>query len=302
MERVGAAMSDTIVSGTMDELRNAALAHVRAGEYEEALHLYDEALQLDCDEATHELLTINKADAMIALDRTGPEVQALPMILMKRRNLHHVFLAAYALMFKHRVKSECARALFYGQIARDAAIEADQSFWKIAVLNDLGIVYEMDSQFVRAIECLESALALIDAIPDQTQQAFSRMAIVANLGYNRILIGETVEGIRLIESVVDEIESPDALSDACIDLCYGYLETEELEKARHYGQRGLQIASEPRQLRNAHYLLGEVEYQAGNTDAAEGHFDELARFYPEFRNLKKLLFTLDLRSMINLKL
>ena len=32
------------------------------------------------------------------------------------------------------------------------------------------------------------------------------------------------------------------------------------------------------------------------------HFDELARYYPQFRNLKTLLFAVDLRSMINLKL
>jgi tetratricopeptide (TPR) repeat protein len=290
------------MSGSIDELRERALVHVRAGEYESALAIYDEALQLDCDETTRELLTINKADAMIALDRTGPEVQALPMILMKRRNLHHTFLAAYALMFKHRVVNECKRALFYGQIARDAAEQADEPFWKIAVLNDLGIAYEMDSQFVPAIDCLEGALALIDAIPAGTQQSFSRIAILTNLGYNRMLIGEVAEGIRLIESVIDHIEAPAALSDACIDLCYGYLETEDLEKARWYGEKGLSLAESPRQIRNAHYLLGEAAYQSGDTAAAEEHFDELARFYPEFRNLKRVLYALDLRSMINLKL
>ena len=295
-------MSETAMIGTIEELRDAALAQVRAGEYESALRIYDEALQRDCDDATRELLTINKADAMIALDRGGPEVQALPMILMKRRNLHHTFLAAYALMFKHRVVSECKRALFYGQIALDAAEEADQSFWKIAVLNDLGIVYEMDSQFVRAIECLERALALIDAIPDETQQSFSRVAIISNLGYNRILINETQDGIRMIESVLDQIESPASLSDSCIDLCYGYLEIENLEKARYFGEKGLTLAETPRQIRNAHYLLGELAYQSGDHAAAEEHFDALARFYPEFRNLKRVLFAIDLRSMINLKL
>ena len=32
------------------------------------------------------------------------------------------------------------------------------------------------------------------------------------------------------------------------------------------------------------------------------HFDELARFYPEFKNLKSLLYAIDLRAMVNLKL
>jgi hypothetical protein len=40
----------------------------------------------------------------------------------------------------------------------------------------------------------------------------------------------------------------------------------------------------------------------GDVEAAEEHFDELARFYPQFRHLKSLLFAIDLRSMINLKL
>ena len=32
------------------------------------------------------------------------------------------------------------------------------------------------------------------------------------------------------------------------------------------------------------------------------HFDELSRFYPDFRHLKRLLFAIDLRKMVNLKL
>jgi hypothetical protein len=37
-------------------------------------------------------------------------------------------------------------------------------------------------------------------------------------------------------------------------------------------------------------------------EGAEYHFDELTKFYPQFRNLKKLLFAIDLRSMVNLRL
>ena len=76
----------------------------------------------------------------------------------------------------------------------------------------------------------------------------------------------------------------------------------EHAKARFYGEAGLSLASESRQVRNAHYLLGEAAYKSGDTDAAEFHFDELAKFYPQFRNLKNLLFAIDLRGMVNLKL
>ena len=48
--------------------------------------------------------------------------------------------------------------------------------------------------------------------------------------------------------------------------------------------------------------MGEAAYKGGNIEAAEAHFDELAKFYPEFRNLKSLLYAIDLRSMVNFRL
>jgi tetratricopeptide (TPR) repeat protein len=75
-----------------------------------------------------------------------------------------------------------------------------------------------------------------------------------------------------------------------------------LERARHFGEAALELASEPRQIRNAHYLLGEVAYKSGDIELAEFHFDKLAAFYPDFRHLKTLLFAIDLRAMVNLKL
>jgi tetratricopeptide (TPR) repeat protein len=286
----------------VEELRQDALAKVRSEEYDDALAMYDEALALATDEEVCELITINKAHALIAADRTGPEVKALPMILMRRRNVQHTVLASYALLYTHRLANETKRAIFYGQIALEAANHVDQTFWKLAVLNELGIVYEIDSQFLKAIECFDQALALLATIDDASQKQFSQVAIYQNLGYNRVLVGDTVEGIRMIESILDKIQVPSTLSDSYIDLCYGYLDLEQYAKAREYGETGLDLAVEPRQVRNAHYLLGEAAYKMGDVDAAEHHFEQLARCYPQFRHLKSLLFGIDLRSMINLKL
>lgn len=286
----------------VEELRQSALARVRSAEYEEALGLYDEALALAAEEEVRELLTINKADAMIALERTGPEVHALPSILMRRRNDHHVFLAAYALMFKHRIQNESKRAIFYGHVALDAARDADQPFWRIAALNDLGIIYEIDSQFDQAIECFEEALALIERVSNPDEHKLSYGTALQNLGASRLLSGDASEGIALIEKALPSILSSAAMSEAHIDLCFGYLELGDFEKARFYGESGLELAAESRQVRNAHYLLGEACYKAGDADQADFHFSELARFYPGFRNLKNLLYAIDLRSMVNLKL
>jgi tetratricopeptide (TPR) repeat protein len=295
-------MSEMTMASRIEQLRQQALEEVRSENFDEALALYDEALGLSDDEEVRELITINKAHALIAAERTGPEVKALPMILMRRRNVQHTVLASYALLYTHRLANETKRAIFYGQIALEAAKQTGQTFWVLAVLNELGIVYEVDSQFPKAIECFEEALALISTLDDASQQQFSRVAIYQNLGYNRLLVGDTVQGIQMIESILDQVIVPSTLPDSYIDLCYGYLDLEEYEKARRYGETGLALACEPRQVRNAHYLIGEAAYKMGDVEAAEQHFEQLAKFYPQFRHLKSLLFAIDLRSMINLKL
>jgi len=291
------------LNSRIEELRQQALEKVRSEEFDDALALYDEALDLATDEEVRELITINKGHALIAAERTGPEVKALPMILMRRRNPRHTFLSSYALMFTHRrLAGESKRAIFYGQIALEAAKQAEQTFWQVAALNELGMVYELDSQFAKATECFESALACLDQVSSATDQSVSHVAIIGNIGYNKLLAGDTREGLRLLHSVTDQLPSEHLKCDAYVDLCYGYLDLEQYETARQYGEMSLAIASEPRQVRNAHYLLGEAAYKMGDVDAAEHHFEHLARFYPQFRHLKSLLFAIDLRSMLNLKL
>lgn len=286
----------------IEELRKAGQLKVRAEQYAAAIELFNEALGLSTDEEQRELLTINKADAMIALGLAGPEVQQLPSIALRRRNLHHTFLAAYALMYKHRISGDIKRALFYGQVALGAATEAENDAWKIGVLNDLAIASEMDSQFERAVEYLESALALLPSIEDPAERELNEVAILPNLAYNKMLVGETREGIRMMHEVVDRIQSPSGIADAYLELCYGYLDLEMYTEALKYGQIGCALATSERAIRNAHYLVGEAAYKGGDITVAEQHFDELSKFYPEFRNLKSLLFAIDLRSMVNFRL
>lgn len=286
----------------IEELRQAAIAKTLEEKFEDACFLLDEALAQAPEEELRELITINKADAMIAMGKNGPEVQALPAILLRRRNLHHTFLAAYALMFKHRISHDIKRSITYGHTALEAAENAGEPFWELSALNDLGIVYEIDSQFEKAIASFERALVLLEHVQDERKKQFSKVAIYQNLGYNKILVGDTQAGIAMVESVLNEIEVPSTRSDSYIDLCYGYLQLDQYEKALELGENGLRLAEEPRQVRNAHYLLGEAAYKVGDFDAADYHFEELGKFYPQFRNLKNVLVALDLRGMLNLRL
>jgi tetratricopeptide (TPR) repeat protein len=284
----------------VEQLRLAGLAKVRENQLEEALELYDRALALVTDEEARELITINKADTLIALERCGPEIQELARVIMRRRNPRHVCLAAYALQYKNRIDGDLKRALFYGQLALRAAEEAGQTDWKLAALVELGTVHEMDSQIDQAVNYYEQALPLLELAGEN--QRLSRGYALENLGYCRLLKGDTDTGIDLIVQALTHLDDPMGRAEAFIDLCYAYIDKSDLDRARFYGEAGLEIAKDNRQIRNAHYLLGEVAYKTGDADAADYHFEELSRFYPDFRNLKSLLFAIDLRRMVNLKL
>jgi tetratricopeptide (TPR) repeat protein len=286
---------------TAEELRQRALLCVRKNELEAALELYDEALAVAGDEELRELIVINKADVLIAMEQTTGEVQKLPAIVMRRRNPHHTFLAAYALTYKHRLQNDVKRGIFYAQIALDTALEANEPLWELGAYNELGGLYEIDGDFEKAMSSFSRALDLVGHVADAGEQKLSRGAALQNLGASTMLNGAVPEGLELIHTALPLIVSPSSLAEAYIDLCYGYIEMDKLEDARKWGEMGLDLASENRQVRNAHYLLGEAAYKSGNLEVAEFHFGKLAKFYPNFRHLKHLLMAVDLRSMVNLK-
>ena len=286
----------------VEQLRQAGLSRVRLGDYEEALGLYDDALALARDEDARELITINKADAMIAMERSGPEVHELPRVIMRRSNVRHVYLAAYALQYKYRLENDLKRALFYGQLALRTAEEAKEQSWRRIVLVELGNIYELDSQIPTAIECFQEALLMSEESRDNRDLDLSHAYALENLGYCLLLQGKIEEGLLHVHEALEILHDPIGRAEAYIDLCYGYVEQGDYPRAQHYGEAALELAKEPRQIRNAHYLLGEACYKAGDTDGASFHFEQLAKFYPQFKNLKNLLFAIDLRAMVNFKL
>jgi tetratricopeptide (TPR) repeat protein len=286
-----------------DELRQEAVRKIRANELEAALPLLDEALVLsDSDEVLHELITITKAGALISLEQNGPEVQALPMIIMRRRNPRHLYLAAYNLGGKYEIERDFKKAHQYDRIALEAAEAAGEVGWKTEVLIALGNICVYDSRIDEAMALYNEALSLLEPT---TEHALRRGAATQNLGYCRLLKNDTTEGVSQIHQAIGLLEEAGAhgfLPECYIDLCYGYLDSNELDQARFFGEKGLAEALETRQIRNAHFLLGEICYKQGDTAAADFHFENLARFYPDFPHLKHLLHALDLRSMVNLKL
>ncbi len=290
------------IESAVEELRQKGLSCLRANAVEEALSHFNQALNEATDPETIELLKINKSRALIAMTMSGPEVQLLPQIIMRRGNLRHVYLAAYNLQYKFRLENELTRARMYGRIALEAADEAGELDWKHPVLLELGNICLLDSHNAEAVKFYEDVLALLGEVP---QHRLSRAFAYQNLGYCLLVENRTDEGLRLIHDAISLMEQAGAegfLAESYIDLCLGYLDKEQLDFAGHYGEIGLSMATEDRQIRNAHYLLGEVAYKSGDQATAERHFSHLASYYPDFPHLKDFLLAIDLRGMVNLKL
>lgn len=285
-----------------EELRQEGLALIRANRAEESLPVFDRAIEFASDEESRESAVIDKAGALLLLERTGDEVLQLPRIIMRRPSLRLVYKAAYNLHFKFVNEKDYRKAANYVRVALQAAEEAEESEWITEASFALADLEGFESRFPEAIELFERVL---EASPDDDAHRFRRSFTLQNLGYYRLMNNEAERGVELIHTAVrlmQQVGAEGYAAESYIDLCFGYLELGRFEEARTWGQLGLDQATETRQVRNAHYLLGEVAYKLGDEVQAEFHFEHLARFYPDFPQLKNLLFALDLRGLINLKL
>jgi tetratricopeptide (TPR) repeat protein len=272
------------------------------GEVDPAIELYDRAAGAAESEETREMITIRKAEALIAADREGAEIAKLPAIVMRRRTPRHVYLAAYALMRHHSETQDRKRALSYGKTASSAAAELGEPMACANVLNGIGIIHVVDSEFRKAIETFERALAFIEDTHDHDARLLEvRNGVIANLGGARILSGDIDAGIVLLETVLPRLGDDYAVVEALLDLCFAYLEREEYVAAEEFGRRALEMASVQRQVRNANHLLGEVCVRQDRHDEADHFFDVVASYYPDFKNVKQLLVAVDLCSVVNWK-
>jgi tetratricopeptide (TPR) repeat protein len=267
-----------------------------------AIEHYDRALELCESDETRELIVIRKAEALISGDREGMEISALPKIVMRRRSPRHVYLAANTLLRRYCEISDRRKAIFYGEIARQAAAQLDDPFARASVLNNLGITLAEDSKFAQAVEVLEEGLEAMAVLGDDRDDHRSlHFAIVGNLGGARVLSGDYLSGVKLLEVAVERLEDDYGKVEACLDLCYGYLELCRYELAEFYGRAALDAATVPRQVRNANHLMGELCVRTERYDDSEVFFDVVAKFYPDFRSVKQLLMAVDLSSVVNWK-
>ena len=292
----------------MSERDSEALRHCEAGlqymwkgEVDEAIAEYDSALEDAAAEEVRELITIRKAEALIAVERDGPEINALASIVMRRRSSRHVYMASAVLLRRYSNLQDRRRAIFYGDIASKAVLDLDDAFARAALLNNLGVVLVEDSQFERAIASFEGALESIAAVPRHPHAEPLQVSATVNLGGAKIMNDDYEEGIELIETVILHVDDAEWRADALLDLSLGYLNVEDFDTAEELAREALSLACTRRQIRNGNHLLGEICTRTGRWDEADVHFDVVAGFYPGFKNLKQLLTAVDLCKIVNWK-
>ena len=284
------------------QLCDVGLQHMWKGDVDSAIDVYDRAAVIAASDETRELITIRKAEALIASEREGAEVAALPGIVMRRRSPRHVYLAAGTLMRRFVENDDRRKAIFYGEIARGAATELGEPMSRASVLNHLGVTLVVDSQFASAIKVFNEALDAIRSLAATAEDAsilFS--ALRANLGGAKVLSGACDEGIRLLEGAMSGLIEDYERTEALLDLCFGYMEIERYDISEMYGRRALELATVKRQIRNANHLLGEICLRTERYEEADGFFDVVAAYYPDFKNVKQLLVAVDLCAVVNWK-
>lgn len=271
------------------------------GATDAAIETYDRALTVAESDEVRELVAIRKAEALIAAEREGAEIAQLPAIILRRRSPRHVYHAASALMRKFAdLQEDRKRALFYGQIARDAAAELGDSYARAHVLNGLGVILVADSQFEAGAESFQEALEVVSGSDDERLREL-HIGITANLGGTLILLGSAKDGIRMIESVLRNLTVAQERAEAMLDLVIGYMSLDQYSVAESFARYALELAASRRHIRNANHLMGEICVRTGRDDEADQYFDVVASFYPGFKNVKQLLVAVDLCSVVNWK-
>ena len=225
------------------DLRRRGTDELEAGRLEEALGLFGSALEIAEKIGDTELVDqalCNHAAILITLGRGEGELQGLREILLRSVTQEVGFSAAYLLARACEVKKSHKKSLFYAQVARDKALASGENDLIAKSRNQIGRALVAESHFARAVIEFEKALALL---PEELSVV--RLAVMVNMAYPKIILGEVREGFRLLFSALRWYRrSGKRLYEPWphICLCYAYGEIGRSRRAWSHGRRGLEIA------------------------------------------------------------
>lgn len=292
-------------SSSFAELRDQGRAAAEAGNLEQALGLFDEAMVVAENEGDPDLVDLaygNRSAILIILGRVQEVIPGLREILVRNSSAENCFLASYNLSRAYNRQKQYKKGLFYARISRDRAITLERDDWLAGSSNQIANCLLNESYFEEAATEYRRALAL-----GLDEDSTASTMLLANLGYCLMMLERSEEGIELaLDSLRRVRERGAALYEAWphLFLCYGYQELGQLLKARSHGRKALRLAEkagDPELTKNTLYMLGETEKLAGDTNAAYNYYSTVqARFYPGSPEVLGFMVAVDMRKMVNL--
>lgn len=292
---------------TYEQLRTRGEAAARAGRFEEALPLLEEAsewAQAHGDSNLKDRAYCNRAAVLIEVGRGEETTAGLRAILIGNADADTCWLAAYHLARVYEYRKEYKKGLFYARIARDRTrdLQLRETSRVASSHNQLGNFLVAESHFAEAAAEYEQALAL-----EPVASRFRRALLEQNLGYCRLLLGKHREGLDLLYRSLRTTKQHGARRQAMfihLDLAFGLLEVARYRYAHDHALKAFRLAEELDNTdcrKNALYMLGEAANLLGEDARARHYFDRLQQHFPDTPFLSDFLLAIDIRKMINLR-
>jgi len=206
------------------------------------------------------------------------------------------------------ISEDFERAQNYARRATGLARELSDSSLEHRSLNLVGtlaarasLFEEAEDAFVRCLEAHKNGSAYQRVMAAQVED---------NLGYVKMCTGRLEEGIDHCETArtaMEDLGADHYLFETLQDLCYGYVLTDNLDRAEECGTRALELAidhSDEQIAKNCLFLLSEIAVRRGDTFGARRYLRELTAYYPEAGVSEEIIdvfLATDLTSVVNLR-
>jgi len=238
----------------------------------------------------------------------GEHIPELRRILLRASEPRTRWMAAYYAAVGFDIDREHEQARFYAKRAFDLVEEVGDPAVVGASANLLGKLALASSDFVEAEVAYRRSLDTYVHLDGYNQVMAAQ--VKSNLGYALLCLERLDEGVTFCEAArraMEQLGAHRLVHDAYQYLCYGHLLRDDVDAARRYGERGLELALEAGDrlvVKNLMFLLAEVAVRSGDRFRARRYLHELAQYYPELDisdEIIDLLMATDFTRAVNLR-
>jgi tetratricopeptide (TPR) repeat protein len=294
-----------------DELLRLAEEALGADQFERAAGMFAEAESIAREHGEVDLADrafCNRCSVLVELEQGAEQIPKLKEILLSSSDTRNRFLAAYCTGVAYFVAEDFERAQSYARRATGLARELDDPSLEHRSLNLVGTLAARASLFDEAEDAFQRCLAA-HRDGDGYQRVMAAQ-VEDNLGYVMMCTNRLEEGIDHCEAarrVMEELGAEHYLFETLQDLCYGYVLTDDLDRAENCGTRAFELAvehSDEQIAKNCLFLLSEIAVRRGDTFRARRYLRELTAYYPEAGVSEEIIdvfLATDLTSVVNLR-